>query len=127
MRTRTIVALLLTLASAGLSVPAAQAASDAAPAVARSWNDCPVNRFCAWSDTNGNGARAGFINGADDLSRVGLNSGARSVYNRTGDVWCVFSGAEYSGTKYTILPGAGVNVSFTVRSLYRHDGLRCSV
>jgi hypothetical protein len=97
-----------------------------APASARSYDDCPSNRFCAWASYDGTGARAGFTNGTDDLSRVGLNAGARSVYNLTGATWCIFSGTEYSGRKQTVAPGVRFNPEFVVRSLYRPDGIRCS-
>ncbi|WP_026411032.1 peptidase inhibitor family I36 protein [Actinomadura oligospora] len=102
----TTAALLLTAGTGLVHVPSAASASgptglerSAAPAVVRSWDDCPQGRMCVWRLPNGHGSRGSFAKVARDLNELGggLNDHVMSFWNRTGRTWCMFAEAHFGG------------------------------
>jgi peptidase inhibitor family I36 len=71
----------------------------------QAWWDCPDGYFCAWRETDGNGAMARFQTRAPDLREFNLNDHVWSVWNRTGVVWCAYPDinfASISGTPWPV-------------------------
>jgi hypothetical protein len=78
------------------------------PAVPASaaWSSCPAGKFCVWTGRDGAGVMATFSVGDADLSSSpgpsGMNNNIRSAYNKTSTRWCLYSGRNYSGTRFSV-------------------------
>ncbi|WP_084434706.1 peptidase inhibitor family I36 protein [Kibdelosporangium aridum] len=63
------------------------------------YDDCPVGRFCVWDHLNGYGSIKIIDPGGDaDLRSPApdWNDRIRSLWNRTGNVWCTFRDINYA-------------------------------
>lgn len=79
----------------------------AAPAQAASYDDCPADRVCLYSGSNGAGKIKEFT--ADDNGQTytgAWDNRTRSVKNNTRSWVCVYSDPSYGGALQTIKPGA---------------------
>ncbi len=79
------------------------------------WDDCPVGHFCVWEGADGTGRFAYYRRGSSDVVDQGLQSGALSAWNRTGDLWCVYPVPHYFRTYAEVRPYARANIP--IRSL----------
>jgi hypothetical protein len=78
------------------------------------WGDCPAARMCIWTGLDGNGGIGYFANGDVNLGAPpgpsGLNNTAESAWNRTGNRFCFYDGANYNGYLGDVLPGGQGNI-----------------
>ncbi|MFJ7063705.1 peptidase inhibitor family I36 protein [Streptomyces griseobrunneus] len=81
--------------SAALTAPATAAPS--APTAITAYQDCPVNRFCVWTEEDGWGQMWYFRTGSDDLRDQGINDDISSVWNRTGGRFCTWVNINRDG------------------------------
>ncbi|MGV9879550.1 peptidase inhibitor family I36 protein [Streptomyces sp. NPDC003006] len=94
--------------SAALTAPAAVADSAAieTDVSINAYADCPVGWFCVWDQPGGGGegwARmARFQTGVPDLRVVNMDNQISSLWNRTGRVWCVYTGPGYTGSAWQV-------------------------
>jgi len=71
-----------------------------------SLSQCPAGYFCAWSGGSFTGSFGYFRCCHPDLRFLGsggLYNNISSVWDRTGKIWCLFDGLNYTGA-YTSLP-----------------------
>lgn len=92
----------------------------AAPAVASpvstsSFDQCPANRFCAWTGLNGTGSFASFTTGVARLP-IGLDNNIESASNRTSTPWCLYDLPDFRNLLVAVAPGEVVNLPGAARN-----------
>lgn len=75
----------------------------AAPALA-SADQCPANRFCAWTDPGHAGSFGAFSPGAFEL-RGAADNNIESVWNRTRSRWCLYDLHGFQDLLDVVEPG----------------------
>ncbi len=87
---------------------------------ATAFSDCPAARMCIFNNLNGGHPWGYFAVGDANLGAApgpsGLNNNAESGYNRTGQVWCFYDGANYTSLLGVIDPGQQGNFRPEVRN-----------
>jgi hypothetical protein len=91
---RVLVAALFGLTAVGVTATPAHADSA----------DCPANRFCVWTNATYTGRFAYFSVGSADLrTPIGgyvFNNRISSLWNRTGQSWCLFDDPGYGPPRF---------------------------
>ncbi|PNE15100.1 hypothetical protein B1H26_31465 [Amycolatopsis sp. BJA-103] len=73
------------------------------------WADCPPGWLCVWEHTNAQGWMARLQTSLSDLRNFGFNDRISSLWNRTADSWCAYSGIGYGGDRLPIEPGQKID------------------
>ncbi|WP_167406312.1 peptidase inhibitor family I36 protein [Amycolatopsis thailandensis] len=86
------------VAAGGTSTVQAAPATGNGGASITNYDDCPVGAFCGWDYLNGNGSIKIWTGPDSDLRSPApsWNDRIRSVWNRTGAVWCTFPDINYA-------------------------------
>ncbi|WP_160096387.1 peptidase inhibitor family I36 protein [Kibdelosporangium aridum] len=66
------------------------------------WWDCPPNAFCVWEGRDGNGEWAEILGTVNNLHEYRWGDRIRSVWNRTGRVWCTFVDINQTGATWPV-------------------------
>jgi hypothetical protein len=84
----------------------------AAPAVASpaSFDQCPANRFCAWTSLNGT-----FTTGVAQLP-LGIDNNIESGWNRTSTPWCLYDLRDFRNLLLAVAPGEQLNLPGPARN-----------
>ncbi|MBO0914792.1 peptidase inhibitor family I36 protein [Streptomyces laculatispora] len=113
------------VAAAALLLPAGAAVASPVPQSAAATAVCSIDHFCLYEYSDGTGRRGSYLNGTDDVKRQNLPS-VRSAWNRTNQYWCVWSQAEYMGTKVIVQPNEGLRqLGGAFRSALPASAARC--
>lgn len=93
----------------------AAAPAVAAPVSATSFDQCPANRFCAWTGVNGTGSFGTFSTGAAQLP-LGIDNNIESGWNRTGTPWCLYDSRDFRNLLLAVAPGEQLNLPGPARN-----------
>jgi hypothetical protein len=80
----------------GLTLTALTAPAASADVEATGYNRCASPNFCLFKDVNGNGTVIGVRAEKDTLPRD-MDNVTSSIWNRTGRLWSVYTGANQTG------------------------------
>ncbi|WP_439376809.1 peptidase inhibitor family I36 protein [Amycolatopsis lexingtonensis] len=114
----------------GVAAAVAMAATawTAAPAFAGTTNEtaaftCAPGWFCTWDAASGEGRGYNFQEGARDLMDLSYNDSISAVYNRSGQIFCLYEHAKGQGRSLAI----SLNYRSAIPAKYNFDNITSSI